>query len=254
MTTAAGATLPAYSNIYFARSDSVIDGCSVYEARRRAGTILAEAHPAAADVVIGVPDSGIDAAIGYSQRSGIPYGIGFLKNKYIGRTFISPEQKMREDRVKIKLKPISQALKGKSVVVVDDSIVRGTTSARIVRLIRDAGAREIHMRISSPPFMHPCYYGTDIGSRDALIACRHTLDEIRKIIGADTLGYLPADRLGDLIGKSEGCGYCHACFSGVYPTDRPKHPQKQIRTQNEAPQNKKRFRQKRSAFFLLFLT
>jgi amidophosphoribosyltransferase len=133
---------------------------------------------------------------------------------------------MREDRVKIKLNPVKQTLKGKSVVVVDDSIVRGTTSARIVRLIRDAGAKEIHMRISAPPFMFPCYYGTDIDSREVLIACNHTIDEICKIIGADTLGYLPENKLGDLIGKPEGCGYCRACFSGIYPTECPKNTQK----------------------------
>lgn len=207
-----------FEYIYFARPDSVIDGVSVHEARIRAGRILAQQHPAEADLVVGVPDSGLDAALGFSMESGISYGIGLIKNKYIGRTFISPGQNTRLDQVRIKLSAIEESVRGKSVVLVDDSIVRGTTSGRIVRLLREAGAREIHMRISSPPFLHPCYYGTDIDSQEHLIACHHSVSETAEIIGADSLGYLPASELHSLIG---GCGYCSACFDGDYPTAIP---------------------------------
>lgn len=210
-----------FEYIYFARPDSVIEGCSVHGARLKAGACLAMEHPVQADIVIGVPDSGIDAAIGYSRQSGIPYGVGFIKNKYIGRTFISPGQKSREDKVRIKLNPISETVKGKRVVLVDDSIVRGTTAARIVKLLRDAGATEVHMRSSAPAFLNPCYYGTDIDSRDMLIACNHSLEEIEKIIGVDSLGYLSLDHLSMLIGTKPGEGYCDACFSGKYPTEEP---------------------------------
>ena len=168
-----------------------------------------------------MPDSGIDAAIGYSRYSGIPYGIGFIKNKYIGRTFISPGQKSREDKVRIKLNPVFQTVSGKRVVLVDDSIVRGTTSARIVKLLKDAGALEVHVRITAPPFMHPCYYGTDIDSRENLIACKHTVDEIRDIIGADSLGFLNTGFLSRLPSDDMVHGYCTACFTGVYDTDIP---------------------------------
>ncbi len=207
-----------FEYIYFARPDSVIDGVSVHGARIQAGRILARRYPAAADLVVGVPDSGLDAALGFSLESGIPYGIGLIKNKYIGRTFISPGQQARLDQVRIKLSAIEESVRGKRVVLVDDSIVRGTTSGRIVKLLREAGAREIHMRISSPPFMHPCYYGTDIDSREHLIACRHSVSETAEIIGADSLGYLPVEELHSLIG---GCGYCSACFDGNYPTAIP---------------------------------
>ena len=207
-----------FEYIYFARPDSVIDGVSVHAARIQAGEILAETHPADADIVIGVPDSGLDAALGFSRASGIPYGIGLIKNKYIGRTFISPGQESRLDQVKIKLSAIQTSVRGKRVVLIDDSIVRGTTSGRIVRLLREAGAKEVHMRISSPPFLHPCYYGTDIDSREHLIACKHSVEEIAQIIGADTLGYLPVERLCDLIGSSD---LCCACFDGSYPTAIP---------------------------------
>ena len=207
-----------FEYIYFARPDSVIDGVSVHEARIRAGRILAQQHPAEADLVVGVPDSGLDAALGFSMESGIPYGIGLIKNKYIGRTFISPGQNTRLDQVRIKLSAIEESVRGKSVVLVDDSIVRGTTSGRIVRLLREAGAREIHMRISSPPFLHPCYYGTDIDSQEHLIACHHSVSETAEIIGADSLGYLPVSELHSLIG---GHGYCSACFDGDYPTAIP---------------------------------
>ena len=215
--------LCSFEYIYFARPDSVIDGVSVHAARARTGEILAKHHPADADVVIGVPDSGLDAALGYSRESGIPYTIGLIKNKYIGRTFISPGQSGRIDQVKIKLSAIEENIRGKRVVLVDDSIVRGTTSGRIVKLLRDAGAAEVHMRISSPPFLHPCYYGTDIDSEEHLIACKHTTREIAEIIGADTLGYLPVDELKNMI----GCGhYCSACFDGIYPTPVPSDTRK----------------------------
>lgn len=159
-----------FEYIYFARPDSMVDGVSVHGARMQAGRILARRHPVSADIVVGVPDSGLDAALGFSEESGIPFGIGLIKNKYIGRTFISPGQSERLDQVKIKLSAIEETVRGKRVVLIDDSIVRGTTSGRIVKLLREAGAREIHMRISSPPFLHPCYYGTDIDSREHLIA------------------------------------------------------------------------------------
>ena len=212
-----------FEYIYFARPDSTIGGINVHAARVNAGRILAKTHPVDADIVIGVPDSGLDAAIGYSRESGIPYGIGLIKNKYIGRTFISPGQDHRVDQVKIKLSPVESELRGKRVVLVDDSIVRGTTCARLVSLVRNAGATEIHMRISAPPFLHPCYYGTDIDSRDNLIACNHTIPEITKMIGADSLGYLPIENLKDLCG---GTGYCSACFSGEYPTQIPEDTRK----------------------------
>lgn len=207
-----------FEYIYFARPDSVLDGVSVHEARLRAGEILARENPVPADVVVGVPDSGLDAALGYSRAAGIPYGIGLIKNKYIGRTFIAPGQEQRLDQVKIKLSAIRNSVAGRRVVLVDDSIVRGTTSGRIVGLLREAGAREVHVRVSAPPFLHPCYYGTDIDSRENLIACHHTVEEIARIIGADSLGYLPVERLGELIG-SPGC--CGACFTGRYPTAVP---------------------------------
>ena len=210
-----------FEYIYFARPDSVIDGFTVHAARVRAGMFLAKEHPVEADVVIGVPDSGLDAALGYAQASGIPYEIGFIKNKYIGRTFIAPGQANREDKVRIKLNPIADVVKGKRVVLVDDSIVRGTTGGRIVGLLRDAGAAEIHMRISSPPFLHPCYYGTDVDSRDHLIACHHTAEEIAKMMNADSLGYLGLDSVRLLAGDENACEFCTACFYGKYPTQIP---------------------------------
>ena len=207
-----------FEYIYFARPDSEIDGVSVHLSRIEAGRILAREHPADADIVVGVPDSGLDAALGFSRQSGIPYGIGLIKNKYIGRTFISPGQSTRLDQVKIKLSAVEESVKGKKVVLIDDSIVRGTTCGRIVTLLREAGAEEIHMRISSPPFLNPCYYGTDIDTRENLIACNHSVEEIAKIIGADTLGYLPVSQLSLLTGN---CDYCSACFNGDYPTEIP---------------------------------
>ncbi|MDO5399939.1 MAG: amidophosphoribosyltransferase [Eubacteriales bacterium] len=207
-----------FEHIYFARPDSVIEGVCVHESRKQAGRLLARAHPADADIVIGVPDSGLDAALGFSQASGIPYGMGLIKNKYIGRTFISPGQDNRVDKVRIKLSPVEQEVRGKRVVLIDDSIVRGTTSERIVKLLRSAGATEIHMRISAPPFRYPCYYGTDIDSQEHLIACHHSVEEIAAIIGADSLGYLPLEALPALIG---GGDFCSACFCGDYPTSVP---------------------------------
>lgn len=210
-----------FEYIYFSRPDSIIDGTSIHSARVKAGSFLAKAHPVEADVVIGCPDSGLDAAIGYAKESGIPYGIGFIKNKYIGRTFISPGQDDRLDKVKIKLNTIADTVRGKRVVMVDDSIVRGTTSGQIVNLLKQAGATEVHVRISAPPFTNPCYYGTDIDSKDNLIACKYTIPEICEVIGADSLGYLTMDevvRLGsdDMVGN-----YCTACFDGLYPTKTP---------------------------------
>ena len=207
-----------FEYIYFARPDSVIDGVSVSKSRVRAGEILAENYPADADIVIGVPDSGLEAALGFSRASGIPYGIGLIKNKYIGRTFISPGQNERMDQVRIKLSPVKNVIEGKRVVLIDDSIVRGTTSKRIVKLLREAGAKEIHMRISAPPFLHPCYYGTDIDSEENLIACHHSMEEIAEIIGVDSLGYLPLEELNQLVESED---YCAACFNGVYPTTIP---------------------------------
>lgn len=209
-------SLCIFEYIYFARSDSFIDGVSVYEARKQAGRILARTFPVEADMVIGVPESGIDAAIGYSEESGIPYEKAIVKNSYIGRTFIKPSQSERMKSVRIKLNPIADMVKGKRVVMIDDSIVRGTTVDRIVTMLREAGAKEVHMRISSPPFMWPCYYGTDIPSRGELIACNHSIEEITKLSGADSLGYLPVESLHEMIGYAP-MGFCDGCFTGKYP-------------------------------------
>jgi len=214
-------SLCVFEDIYFARPDSVIEGAGVHLARLRAGRFLAKESPVEADVVIGVPDSGIDAALGYARESGIPYGVGFLKNKYIGRSFIAPSQDMRETAVKIKLNVIAETVRGKRVVLIDDSIVRGTTSERIVRLLRGAGATEVHMRISSPPFRFPCFFGTDVDSRENLIACRlHSVKEIAEEIGADTLAYLSVEAAHRLAGDT-GCGFCDGCFTGNYPIEIP---------------------------------
>ena len=212
----------AFELIYFARPDSVIAGCSVHEARLRAGACLALSHPVDADVVIGVPDSGLDAALGYARQSGIPYGVGFIKNRYIARTFISPGQKSRERKVRIKLNVLAKTVRGKRVVLIDDSIIRGTTSKRIVNLLRDAGATEIHFRSAAPPFLYPCYYGTDLGERERLIAYKYTTEEIRKLIGADSLGYLDPADLSKLPGDSDVGLCCSACFTGDYPTENTK--------------------------------
>ncbi|MGN1121295.1 MAG: amidophosphoribosyltransferase [Eubacteriales bacterium] len=216
-----------FEYIYFARPDSCIDGCSVHTARLRAGAFLALEHPVQADIVIGVPDSGIDAAVGYSRQSGIPYGIGLIKNKYIARTFISPGQASREDKVRIKLNAVRETVEGKRVVLIDDSIVRGTTSAPTIRLLREAGAKEVHMRVSAPPFTNPCYYGVDIDSKDKLIACHHSVEEIAKIIGVDSLGYLNVNHLGMLAAHdNKQCSHCAACFTGNYPTQVPTQTEK----------------------------
>ena len=208
-----------FEYIYFARPDSVLDGVSVHAARKKAGALLAAAHPADADVVIGVPDSGLDAALGFAEASGIPYGIGLIKNKYIGRTFIAPSQSERDSGVQLKLSAIRETVAGRRIVLIDDSIVRGTTSRRIVSLLREAGAAEIHMRISAPPFLHPCYYGTDIDSEENLIANHHSIPEIAAIIGVDSLGYLTLEQAKLLTGRDSG--FCTACFGGGYPTDVP---------------------------------
>lgn len=210
-----------FEYLYTARPDSSIADCSVHLARKRAGAFLAKAHPVEADVVIGAPDSGIDAAIGYSEESGIPYGLGLIKNKYIGRTFIDPGQNLREDKVKIKLNPVKETVNGKRVVLVDDSIVRGTTMARVVKLLRDAGAKEIHVRSSAPAFLNPCYYGTDIASRDVLVAVKHTAEEMAKIFAADSVGFLPLEDVFKLGASGKCQGYCAACFDGNYPTEIP---------------------------------
>ena len=214
--------LCAFEYIYFARPDSVLEGVPVHGARVRAGEILAREHPVEADVVCGVPDSGLDAALGFSRASGIPYTVGLIKNKYIGRTFIAPEgngeSESRLDRVRIKLAAVQESVRGKRVVLVDDSIVRGTTAARLVALLREAGAAEIHLRISAPPFLHPCYYGTDIDSEEHLIANTHTVPQIAAELGVDSLGYLPLEALAEMIGSTS---YCDACFSGNYPTPVP---------------------------------
>lgn len=208
-----------FEYIYFARPDSYIDGISVYNSRIVAGRCLAKDSPVEADVVVGVPESGNAAALGYSLESGIPYGTAFVKNSYVGRTFIKPRQKNRESSVQVKLNVLKESVDGKRVIMIDDSIVRGTTSDRIVNMLKEAGAKEVHVRISSPPFLHPCYFGTDIPSEDQLIAHNRTIDEICDVIGADSLGYLRLERLKEL---APGLSYCHGCFSGEYPMEPPR--------------------------------
>lgn len=208
-----------FEYIYFARPDSYIDGICVHSSRLTAGKILAQTHPVEADIVVGVPESGNAAAMGYAIESGIPYGTAFIKNSYVGRTFIKPKQSARESSVRVKLNVLREVVRGKRVVMIDDSIVRGTTSARIVKMLKEAGASEVHVRISSPPFLYPCYFGTDVPSSDQLIAYNHSVDEICEMLGADSLGYLDLDRLSELIGGDDG--YCHACFSGDYPVAPP---------------------------------
>lgn len=207
--------------VYNARPDSIIDGYAVHEARVEMGRYLAKKYPVKADVVISVPDSGNDAAIGYAQQSGLPYELGFLKNKYIGRTFIFPDQKDREDQVRKKLNPIKSVVNGKRIVMVDDSIVRGTTCGRVVKLLREAGATEVHFMISSPPFLFPCYYGTDIKRKEDLIANNHTIEEIRSMVGVDTLGYLDLNDLKKIATCDGKNSFCYACFDGKYSTEIP---------------------------------
>lgn len=207
-----------FEYIYFARPDTHFDGVSVYQSRILSGKYLAMDSPVEADLVVGVPESGNAAALGYSLQSGIPYGTAFVKNSYVGRTFIKPKQSSRESSVRVKLNVLKEAVRGKRVIMIDDSIVRGTTSDRIVRMLREAGATEVHMRVSSPPFLYPCYFGTDVPARDQLIAYNRTVEEIRQVIGADTLAYLSVDRLGEMIG---GLPHCTGCFTGQYPIDPP---------------------------------
>lgn len=213
-------SLCVFEYIYFSRTDSIVDGISVYEARKEAGRLLAKQSPVEADIVIGVPESGIDAAIGYSEESGIPYQKGIVKNTYIGRTFIKPSQSERERSVRIKLNSLSTAVKGKRVVMLDDSIVRGTTCGRIVTMLKDSGAKEVHLRISSPPFLWPCYYGTDIPSKDDLVACQHSIEEIGRMCFADSIDFLSLENLPKML-KGNCGGYCDACFSGKYPAHIP---------------------------------
>ena len=220
-------SLCIFEHIYTARPDSIIDGQSVHLARKAAGAALAKRHPVDADVVVGVPDSGLDAALGYAEESGIPYGMGLMKNRYIGRTFIHPGQSQRENLVQIKLQPMTAVIEGKRVVIVDDSIVRGTTTKHLIKMLRDFGAKEVHLRISSPPFINPCYYGTDIASRDKLIACRMTTEEIRADLDADSLGYLAVEDLKS-IAPDSGVGFCDACFTGNYPIQPEGEPYEHI--------------------------
>ena len=207
-----------FEYIYFARPDSIIDGISVYDARIKAGRFLAKDSPVEADLVIGVPESGNCAAMGYSLESGIPYGIGFYKNGYVGRTFIKPKQKSRENAVEVKLNPIRDAVRGKRIIMVDDSIVRGTTSDQIVTMLREAGAKEVHMMVSSPPFLHPCFFGTDVPASNQLIAHERSVKEVCDIIGADSLNYLKVERLKEIAG---GADICDGCFTGKYPVKPP---------------------------------
>ena len=205
-----------FEYIYFARLDSVLDGVNVYDARIRGGRILAKHYPVEADLVAGVPDSGVPAAKGYAEESGIPFGFAFYKNSYIGRTFIKPTQKERESGVRLKLSVLASAVKGKRIVLVDDSIVRGTTIANLIHMLKKAGALEVHVRICAPPFLYPCYYGTDVPSNDQLIASSHSTEEIRKLIGADSLGYMKNEYLEEM---AEGLPVCKACFDGNYPIE-----------------------------------
>ena len=207
-----------FEYIYFARPDSYIDGMSVYDSRILAGKYLAMDSPVDADLVVGVPESGNCAALGYSLQSGIPYGTAFVKNAYVGRTFIKPKQKNRESSVRVKLNPIREAVEGKRIIMIDDSIVRGTTSDRIVRMLREAGAKEVHMRVSSPPFLWPCYFGTDVPEREQLIAYNRSVEEICEVIGSDSLAYLRQERLSQIV---NGLGICKGCFTGSYPMDPP---------------------------------
>ena len=209
-----------FEYVYFSRPDSVMDGESIYTTRRDAGKILAQEHPVYADLVIAVPDSGIDAAIGYAQESGISYGIGLIKNKYVGRTFIKPDQKSRELAVRLKLNVLKENVKGKRIIMIDDSIVRGTTSKKIVDALRAAGAVEVHVRVSSPVVKHSCYFGIDTPNRQQLVGSSNTVEMIRDMIGADSLGYISLEGLVRSIKKDKSC-LCSACFDGDYPMDVP---------------------------------
>jgi amidophosphoribosyltransferase len=212
-----------FESIYFARPDSVLFGRSVYATRHAFGKRLAVEHPVAADLVLPVPDSGVPAAIGYAEQSGIPFAMGLVRSHYVGRTFIEPSQSIRHFGVKLKLNALKDVLKGKRVVVVDDSIVRGTTSRKIVKMIRAAGAAEVHLRISSPPTSWPCYYGIDTPTRQELIASTHEVAQIATYVTADTLGYLSLPGMYQALGEPRE-SYCDACFSGEYLIDFPKRP------------------------------
>ncbi|MDY5741745.1 MAG: amidophosphoribosyltransferase, partial [Lachnospiraceae bacterium] len=207
-----------FEYIYFARPDTNIDGFSVYQSRVSAGRFLAEDSPVEADLVVGVPESGNAAALGYSLASGIPYGTAFVKNAYVGRTFIQPSQSNRISSIRVKLNVLAEAVKGKRVIMIDDSIVRGSTSARIINMLKEAGAVEVHVRIASPPFLYPCYFGIDVPAREQLIAYRKTIDQIRDEIYADSLAYLKPERLD---GLAAGRGICRGCFTGRYPMEPP---------------------------------
>ncbi|SHJ68098.1 amidophosphoribosyltransferase [Geosporobacter subterraneus DSM 17957] len=219
--------LCSFEFVYFARPDSVLDGQSVYISRRNAGKMLAKEHPAEADLVIAVPDSGTVAAIGYAEESKIPFGEGLIKNRYVGRTFIQPDQKMRELSVRLKLNVLKENIKGKRIVLIDDSIVRGTTSGRIVEMLKAAGAAEVHLRVCSPPVKFSCYFGIDTPTRKNLVGATHSIEEIRKMVGADSLGYLSIEGLLESIHES-GEGLCSACFSGDYPMEVPKSGNKYL--------------------------
>jgi len=219
---AADSAMCSMEYVYFARPDSDIDGINIHMARKRCGKRLAREVKIEADVVTGVPDSSISAAIGFSEESGIPYELGLIKNRYVGRTFIEPSQELREKGVKMKLSPVRQVVNGKRVVMVDDSIVRGTTSRRIVALLKEAGATEVHVVIASPPLVSPCFYGVDISTDSELIATNRSIDEIRELIGADSLTFLSPEAMLESIGRpdtTKNCGQCLACFTGEYPTD-----------------------------------
>lgn len=207
-----------FEYIYFARADSHFDGISVYDARIKAGRFLAQDSPVEADLVVGVPESGNAAALGYAMESGIPYGTAFVKNSYVGRTFIKPKQSSREQSVRVKLNVVKEAVAGKRIIMIDDSIVRGTTSGLIVNMLKEAGAKEVHVRISAPPFLWPCYFGTDIPAREQLIAYNRSIEDIRDLIGADSLGYLRIERLKEMV---SGLPICEGCFTGTYPLAPP---------------------------------
>jgi amidophosphoribosyltransferase len=230
--TAARKALCAFEYIYFARPDSDLDGINVHLARKRLGRTLARACPVEADVVTGVPDSSISAAIGFAEEAGIPYEIGLVKNRYVGRTFIQPTQEQRREGVRLKLNAVRKVVEGKRVVIVDDSIVRGTTSARLINLVRAAGATEAHMRISSPPVTHPCYYGIDTSDRTKLIAANQSVAEIQQRIGADSLAYLTEEQMLEAFGVSDLSAhpFCNACFTGRYPTRLPAEPRALVGT------------------------
>lgn len=215
-------TVCSFEYIYFARPDSNIDGINVHLSRKALGKKLAEEAPVEADVVTGVPDSSISAAIGYAEATGLPYEMGLIKNRYVGRTFIRPKQELRAQGVRMKLSPVRKVVEGKRVVMIDDSLVRGTTSSRIVKMLREAGAKEVHVRISSPPVIHPCYYGIDTSTREELLAAKHSVEEMRKVIGADSLAFLSIEGMLSAIGRPDDdpdCGHCLACFTGRYPTE-----------------------------------